>query len=216
MARDAQTTSAKPLLRGYFHQEAFFVALGASVLLIAKSSTPLSLLASTIYAFGLLVLFGISALYHRRQWGHRGRTIMKRLDHSAIFVLIAGTFTPICLLALPALDGRLLLAVAWSAALCGILQSILWVGAPKWFTALLCVGVGWLVIPYLGQLSESLGAQNLFMLATGGVFYTLGAVFYAIKWPRLASAVFGYHELFHLLTIFGAALHFFVVYQLIQ
>ncbi len=206
----------KPLLRGYIHQEAFFVSLGMCTLLVVKSSTSRSLVASLVYSFGLLFLFGVSAFYHRPHWQPGARAWMKRLDHSAIFVLIASTFTPVCLLALGSEDGRKLLLAIWIAAICGIFQSVFWVKAPKWFTALVCVIVGWFAIPYLGALKISLGSLNLILLAAGGVAYTVGALFYALKRPRLKPEIFGYHELFHLLTVVGAGLHFAIIYQLIS
>lgn len=206
----------KPLLRGYLHQETFFVSLGACSLLIAKSSNSSSLISSVVYSCGLLLMLGISALYHRPHWEPVPRARMKRLDHSAIFLLIAGTFTPVCLLALPSRDGHQLLRVIWIAALTGILQSVFWVRAPKWFTALFYVGVGWLAFPYLPEMKDSLGFRNLSLIAGGGVIYTGGAIFYAMKKPKLFPAVFGYHELFHLFTVIAAGMHFIVIYQLIR
>lgn len=206
----------KPLLRGYFHQEAFFVAIGACGMLIAKAATSISLVASLVYSFGLLTLLGTSALYHRQNWEPKMRSIMKRLDHSAIFILIAGTFTPVCLLALSPEQGYHLLLVVWSFAFVGIIQSLFWVHAPKWLTAPFYVLVGWLALPYLKELQASLGLNTLLILGVGGVVYTLGAVCYAFKFPNIKPSVFGYHELFHVITIVGAVLHFTVVYQLIQ
>lgn len=205
----------KPLLRGYLHQEAFFVTLGACALLVAKSSNPTSQVASIIYAFGLLFMFGISAIYHRPHWEPKPRALLKRLDHSAIFILIASTFTPICMLALNERDGRQLLIVIWVAALVGILQSVFWVKAPKAVTAIFYVVMGWFALPYASALNESLGSTQLALIVAGGVAYTVGAVFYAMKKPKIVPAIFGYHELFHLFTIAGAALHFIVIYQLI-
>ncbi|MDR3608171.1 MAG: hemolysin III family protein [Oligoflexia bacterium] len=205
----------KPRLRGYFHQEAFFTALGACALLIAKSSSQRAWIASSIYSLGLLFLFGISALYHRPYWEPRARTILRRFDHSAIFILIAGTFTPICLLSLSETSGHRLLLIIWSAAFLGIFQSVFWTNAPKWFTALFYVVVGWLALPYLDQLKASLGRKNLSLIVAGGIVYTIGAVFYATKKPKLSPAVFGYHEVFHLFTIIAAIFQFIVIYQLI-
>lgn len=206
----------KPLLRGYFHQEAFFTALGACALLIAKSSFDRALVASIVYSAGLLLMLGISALYHRPTWQPPARALMKRLDHSAIFIQIAGTFTPVCLLALSDKQGLHLLAVVWAAAFLGILQSVFWGKAPKWFSAILYITLGWFALPYLGELRTALGFSNVMLLAMGGVAYTVGAVFYAAKRPNLVPNVFGYHELFHALTIVGALLHFIIVYQLIH
>ncbi len=203
-------------MRGYFHQEAFFIALGACILLIAKSSNSVTTIASLTYSFGLLLLFGVSACYHRLHWEPRERALMKRLDHSAIFLLIAGTFTPICLLALSEVEGQQLLVLVWSVALLGILQSIFWVKAPKWFTAVFYVGMGWIIFPYLSELKLSIGSDSLALLGAGGFAYTIGALIYATKRPKLTPNVFGYHELFHLMTIIGAAFHFMVVYRLIH
>lgn len=210
-----ETLPIKPALRGYLHQETFFVALGAGILLIARISGRTALIASLIYCLCLLLLFGISAFYHRLHWQPNTRALLKRLDHSAIYLLIAGTFTPICLFALSDTTGPRLLLVVWSVASLGIMQTIFWVQAPKWFSALFYVAMGWLVLPYLTELRGSLGSFNLLLLAIGGMAYTLGALVYALKRPGLVPAIFGYHELFHLLTIIGAALHFIVIYHLV-
>lgn len=206
----------KPLLRGTIHQEAFFVALGACAVMIAQSSTPKSWTASLIYSLGLLLMFGISALYHRPHWEPEPRKLMKRLDHSAIFIQIAGTATPICLLALPEKDGFQFLTINWVVAFAGVLQSIFWVKAPKFVTAILYIAMGWLAVPYLSELKTSLGMTNVLLILAGGLFYTVGAVFYATKKPKLVPHIFGYHELFHLFTVIAAALHFIVIYQLIR
>lgn len=207
----------KPLLRGYFHQEAFYIALGACALLIAKSTAnSISLTSCLIYSFGLLFLFGVSAIYHRPHWEPKQRAILKRFDHSAIFITIAGTFTPICLMALPQEMGYQLLIVVWIAAITGIAQSIFWVKAPKFITAIFYVVMGWFALPYLGELKVSLGMEKLSLIFAGGVVYTIGAVFYALKKPKLFPHIFGYHELFHIFTIIGATLHFIVIYQLVN
>lgn len=210
-----KTPPIKPTLRGYLHQEAFFCTLGASVLLLVKSSNNISFICGLVYSLGLLLLFGISAVYHRPHWEPQTRALLKRLDHSAIFILIAGTFTPVCVFALSEKSSHQLLIVIWSAAIAGVLQSIFWVSAPKYVTALFYVIMGWLALPYLSELHLSLGNSQLALLLAGGVFYTTGAFFYALKKPNFFPGVFGYHELFHLFTVIAAALHFAVVYQLI-
>ncbi len=208
--------AAKPILRGYLHQEAFFISLGACLLLVAKASDEITLIAALVYSTGLLLMFGISALYHRVHWQVGPRALMKRLDHSAIFIQIAGCFTPLCLLVLSSESGHRLLIVIWIAALIGIMQSIFWVGAPKWVTAFFYILMGWFATPYLKELNIGLGPIQLTLLIAGGIFYTVGAVFYAMKRPDLVKNVFGYHELFHLFTIIAAALHFLVIYPLIK
>ena len=203
-------------MRGHIHQAAFFVSLGAGALLVLKSTDEVSRLSSLIYAASLMLLFGISALYHRPHWSPGPRAIMKRLDHSAIFILIAGSFTPVCLLGLPTDRGEGLLWTVWTFAIAGILQSIFWSKAPAWLAALFYVGLGWLAIPYVGDMAHALGVENVWLLAAGGFAYTVGAVVYASKRPILNPRVFGYHELFHALTIVGATTHFIVIYQLIR
>ena len=208
--------SGKPKLRGYFHQEAFFIALGACTLLVAKSSNSFSLISSLVYSIGLLTLLGVSSVYHRFNWPPTRRALLKRLDHSAIFILIAGTFTPICLLALSEASGQKLLIVIWSAAILGVVQSIFWVKAPKIVTSLFYVIMGWLAFPYLGELRNTLGITLVALMLSGGIVYTVGALFYAFKKPNLIPGVLGYHELFHLFTVIGAAFHFAMIYQLIH
>lgn len=212
----AQKPKQKPLLRGYLHQEAFFIALGACALLVAKSSKSITLLAALVYSFGLLMMLGVSAVYHRVHWQPKPRALMKRLDHSAIFIQIAATFTPICLLALKDGDGLFLLKVIWTAAIAGILQAVFWVSAPKFVTALFYVIMGWQALPYVSDLAQALGTTKVFLIIAGGIVFTVGSLFYATKKPDLVPNVFGYHELFHLFTIIGAILHFIVIYQLIN
>jgi hemolysin III len=204
--------TGKPLLRGHFHQAAFFTACGACLLLIAKSDTNLSLIAAIIYSFSLIFLLGTSALYHRINWQPQARQMMKRLDHCAIYILIAGTFTPVCLLALGDESGRQLLMTIWSIAVLGVIQSLFFVNAPKWLSAILYVVAGYMILPYMGELKDKV---NLTLLIGGGVIYTVGALTYALKRPNFRPMIFGYHEVFHVLVIVGAAFHFVLVYQLI-
>jgi len=206
----------KPTMRGHLHQAAFFMTLGAGSLLVANSTSSAATIAGVIYVLGLLFLFGVSSIYHIPHWEPKPRAFMKRIDHSAIFILIASTFTPLCMLALPEAPGKQLLIIIWSAAALGLIQSIFWVKAPKWVTAILYVVMGWLALPYLGELKETLGSSKILLIVAGGVVYTVGAVFYAMKKPNFKPGVFGYHELFHLFTIIGAFLHFVVIYQLIK
>lgn len=205
----------KPILRGHFHQAAFFMACGACLMLILKAQETTATIASLIYSFSLIFLLGTSALYHRVNWGLEARKWMKRLDHSAIYILIAGTFTPICLLALPEPSGRNLLITIWSIALLGVAQSLFYVQAPKWLSAILYVIAGYMILPYLSELKNSVGDLNIVFLICGGLVYTLGAVTYALKKPNFNPQIFGYHEVFHLLVIIGAAFHFVLIYSLI-
>lgn len=209
-------TTTKPLLRGHFHQALFFVFLGACFLLGLKSHTRIQYATTIIYSIGALSMFGVSALYHRIHWSTQARLMMKRLDHSVIYIMIAGTFTPISLLGLQGESGRNLLIGVWVFAMLGILQSLFFVNIPKMLSAILYVFVGFLILPYLNDLIPSLGVTNLSLLVLGGVAYTAGAICYGLKYPVLKPAVFGYHEVFHLLVGVGAILHFIVVYHLLD
>lgn len=197
----------KPRLRGVSHQIAAFVALLAGGALTAAAPTHDSRMAAAIYTASLVALFGISAAYHRPTWKPRARQWMRRLDHSAIFLLIAGTYTPLTL-ALPPAEGASLRTVAWCGALAGVLQSILWVTAPKPLIAVIYVILGWSIIPYVKAMHAAVGLLPLAMILGGGVIYSLGALVYARRKPDPIPAVFGYHEVFHALTIVAAIIHF--------
>ncbi|WP_408095750.1 hemolysin III family protein [Peredibacter sp. HCB2-198] len=205
----------KPLLRGHIHQESFFCSLGACSMLVAKASNSHSLIASLAYSGCLIALFGISALYHRPNWDERKRAILRRIDHSAIFLLIAGCFTPVCLLALPETVGLKLLAIVYVAVLFGIVKCIFWTNAPKWLSCILYGCVLFLFVPYLKEFNQGLGFLNMVLIWMGCIVYSIGAMFYAFKRPNFFPNVFGHHELFHAFTVVGAVLHFIVMYRLI-
>ncbi len=200
----------KPLLRGVSHELAAALALVAWVTLAITAAPGRARLAANVYGASLLTLFLVSALYHRPTWAPRARLFMRRLDHSAIFFLIAGTYTPVCLL-LPDRTGTTLLAVVWAGAAAGVLQSILWVRAPKPLVAAVYVLLGWVIVPVVPALGAALGAGSIVLLGAGGAAYTLGAVVYAVRRPDPFPRVFGYHEVFHALVVVAAACHFGVV-----
>ncbi len=206
----------KPLARGYIHQFAFFVAFGACGLLISQSHGVRALVSTTVYSLTLILLYGTSALYHRPNWSHRHYLIMRRFDHSAIFALIAGSATPICLLGLKGESGIELLITLWGVAIMGMLIAIHWVAAPKWARAFLYILIGWLALPYLPEIKFSVGAANFWFLFMGGVIYTVGAFIYAFKWPDPFPKIFGYHEIFHLFIVVASAFHFRVIYNLVE
>lgn len=205
------TTLTKPLLRGHFHQAAFFAALGASLVLLMRASSARALLGLGVYALSLVGLFGISALYHRVNWPEARRMWMRRLDHAAIFVLIAGTATPLCLLRLPEKAGQGLLFWIWIVAALGILKSLVWVRVPKALASLLYVAAGCVALPYFGDFRASLAPEGLALILAGGFVYAAGAVVYALKRPNPWPRVFGYHEIFHVLVVVAAALHFVAI-----
>jgi len=205
--------AVKPLLRGHFHQAAFFFAMGACSLLLVDGGVG-RIFPLLIYSISLCGLLGVSALYHRKHWQVRGRAWMRRLDHAFIFILIAGTATPICLWALPPAEGPFILVVLWAATAVGVLQSLFWGKAPKWVAAILYVGVGWIVVPYFSDFQRALSTTQVGLLLGGGIIYTVGAVVYALKKPNPWPPIFGYHEIFHLLVIVAATFHFVVIYGL--
>jgi hemolysin III len=200
----------KPVLRGVFHEVAAAGALAAWVLLVAAAPAGVATAAAAVYGATLFALFATSALYHRPNWPPRARMVMRRLDHAAIYLLIAGTYTPLCLL-LGGGTGRSMLAVAWGGAALGILQSLLWVRAPKAVSAAIYLVLGWVVLPVVPALLRALGPGALALLAAGGLAYTLGAVVYATRRPDPFPRVLGYHEVFHALVVVAAALQLAVV-----
>jgi hemolysin III len=206
----------KPLLRGVFHQFGAAIAAGAGAVLVAIAPAGRPTLATVVYALSLFALFTISATYHRVDWSARGRIWMRRADHAAIFVLIAGTYTPIAMLALsPEVANRLLL-LTWGGAVLGILKSLFWVQAPKPVIAILAVAVGWSLVPCMGEVRRAYGEHVFALIIGGGVAYSVGAVAYALKRPSLRPSVFGYHEVFHVLTLVGATLHFDAVLRMVR
>ena len=212
----AEAVGGKPRMRGVLHQFAAAVALGAGLVLVSMAPSARAATGAALFAVSLVTLFAVSATYHRVNWSLGARVWMRRMDHASIFILIAGTYTPVALMGLPEASGNSLLRAIWAGALLGVLQSLFWVNAPKVITAALAVGVGWTLVPFMGEAYRSLGATQLALILTGGVAYTMGAVAYALKRPNPRPGVFGYHEVFHALTIVGAGLHFIVVLQLVR
>ena len=201
----------KPRLRGVSHQYAFFVALAAGAALVVLARGGEARVAAGVYALSLSAMFGASALYHRIDWSPRPAAWLRRLDHSMIFVLVAGTYTPFAVLVLAPALGWTVLAVVWGGALVGIVISLLWIDAPRWLTALLYVALGWVSIVVMPQLWDRAGVLAVALMATGGLLYTAGAVVYARRRPDPVPRVFGYHEVFHVLVIAAAAVHFAAV-----
>jgi hemolysin III len=197
----------KPLLRGVSHQIAFFVALAATALLVRAATSPKAAAAAAIYGASLSSLLGISALYHRKTWQPGPRKVMRRVDHSAIFLLIAGTYTPLFWLLDPDASHRPLWIV-WVGAAFGIGKSMLWPHAPKWLTAALYLVLGWAVVGDVVRLRGVMGDAALWLLVLGGVVYSFGAIVYARRRPDPVPHVFGYHEIFHALVIVASACHF--------
>ncbi len=206
------TLPSKPRMRGVLHQWAFFVAIVAGAALVAAAPPGRATLATAIYAFTVVGLFGVSALYHRVNWSSiAARRWMRRLDHSMIFLVIAGTYTPFALLALHGSLATAILIVVWAGAFGGIVLNLVWIDAPRWVTALVYVALGWVAVIAFPSLFDALGVTATALVAAGGVLYTLGALVYALRRPDPAPTVFGYHEIFHALVVAAAALQYAVV-----
>ena len=199
---------SRPRLRGVLHQYAFFASLVLAFPLVATASTPSAQFAATAFATSVATMFGVSAVYHRVTWRPRPRAWMARVDHAAIYLLIAGTYTPYALLALSGAWRVAVLAVVWSGAAAATVLKFAWVNAPKALAAGLGVALGWTGVVALPQLVDELGAAAAVLILAGGVFYTAGAVIYALRRPDPVPAVFGYHELFHALVVAGVACHY--------
>ena len=208
----AEVALTKPRLRGVSHQWAFYISLVAGLALVIVAPSGRATVAAAIYAASVAALFGTSALYHRINWKTLGaRRWMRRLDHSMIFVLIAGTYTPFALLVLDGTLAKVVLVGVWSGAAAGIAFTLIWPNAPKWLTAGTYVALGWFSIVAVPQITARAGAGALVLLGVGGVAYTLGAVVYARRRPDPRPATFGYHEIFHVLVVVAAAAHFTAV-----
>jgi hemolysin III len=204
--------TVKPRLRGVSHQWAFFVSLVTGLALVLTAPGGKATLAAGIYAATVAALFGTSALYHRITWASdAARRWMRRLDHSMIFLLIAGTYTPFALLSLSGGLATAILVAVWAGAGAGIVLELAWIDAPKWLVAVIYVALGWVVVAAFPELYDALGLTAVAMVAAGGVLYTAGAVIYATRRPDPVPAVFGYHEVFHALVIVAAALQYAVV-----
>ncbi|HEV2791460.1 MAG TPA: hemolysin III family protein [Solirubrobacterales bacterium] len=201
--------AVKPKLRGVSHEWAFFVSLGFGAALVILAESPKATLAAAIYAVSLSALLGTSALYHRVEWTRPDvRRWMRRLDHSMIFFLIAGTYTPFALLVLDGTLAKSILAVVWIGAVAGAIVEMIWIDHPKWASALIYLSLGWVAVATFPALWSALGAAGAMLVIAGGVLYTAGAVVYAVQRPNPNPAVFGYHEVFHLLVIAAAIAHF--------
>jgi hemolysin III len=206
-----QLATAKPRLRGWIHLWSFVSALIAGITLISLAGATVSAyaaLGTTVYVVTVLGLFGVSALYHRKTWRTVGaRTWMRRLDHSMIFLFIAGTYTPLAMMALQPTTGAVVLAVVWGGALGGVVLKLAWPNGPRWVGVPVYVALGWVAVFVLPDLMERAGVAALVLLLVGGVLYTAGALFYAMRWPDPWPRTFGYHEFFHSAVSAAAICH---------
>ncbi|WP_341718343.1 hemolysin III family protein [Micromonospora sp. FIMYZ51] len=205
----------KPRMRGWLHTYAFFVALICGIVLCSIAAarpgwTPL--VSCAVYSLTVCGLFGTSALYHRRVWSTRGYQVMRRMDHSMIFLFIAGTYTPFCVLLLDTRTAVIMMSVVWGGALAGVGLKLVWPHASRWISAPLYLALGWVSVAMLPDIHRQGGVTALVLLAVGGAIYTVGAVFYALRRPNPWPTVFGHHEFFHACTLVAAVCHHIAIY----
>jgi hemolysin III len=198
----------KPRLRGWLHAGTFPLAVVAGIVLVALSPDTRSRIATGVFAATASLLFGVSALYHRGEWGPKAYAILKRLDHANIFLIIAGTYTPFCVLLLPGGLARTMLLIVWVGALLGVAFRVFWVGAPRWLYVPVYVALGWVAVLYTPQLLAGAGPAVFVLIVVGGALYTLGGVVYGIKRPNPSRRWFGFHEVFHALTVAAFVVHY--------
>jgi hemolysin III len=201
----------KPRLRGVFHQWAFVVSLAAGAALVVAAPSGRAAAVGAVYAGALAGMFGASALYHRVSWPPALLPWLRRLDHSMIFVLIAGTSTPVAVLGLEGVLPVVVLAIVWAGALAGLLLNLVWIGAPRRLVVFVYVVLGWVGVVLLPETVRHVGVAPALLFALGGALYTAGAVIYVRRRPDPRPAVFGFHELFHVLVIAAALAHFIAI-----
>ncbi|WCN81632.1 PAQR family membrane homeostasis protein TrhA [Micromonospora sp. LH3U1] len=205
----------KPRMRGWLHTYAFFVAVVCGIVLCSIAATRpgwAPLVSCLLYSLTVCGLFGTSALYHRRVWSERGYQVMRRLDHAMIFVFIAGTYTPLCVLLLAPRPATVMLSLVWGGALAGVALKVVWPHVPRWVSAPLYLALGWVAVAMLPEILHGGGVAALVLLIIGGAIYSVGAVFYALRRPNPWPTVFGHHEFFHACTLLAALCHHIAIY----
>lgn len=201
----------KPRLRGWLHAVMFPVAILGGLVLVVFADSAEERISVAIFALAAALLFGTSALLHRGTWTPGVEGVLRRMDHSNIYLIIAATYTPFAVLAMPNERGRVLLFIVWIGALIGVAFRVLWVGAPRWLYTPVYVALGWVAIFYLTDLVRGAGVLAVVLIAVGGVLYSAGAVVYGTKRPNPSPDWFGFHEVFHVLTVAAFAAHYLAV-----
>ncbi|GAB3649898.1 hemolysin III family protein [Streptomyces sparsus] len=199
---------SKPRMRGWLHAAMFPAVLASGVFLTALAATPEARLACAIYTLTACLLFGVSALYHRGDWGPRADRVLRRLDHANIFLIIAGSYTPLTIMLVDGARGQALLWGIWIAAAAGIAFRVFWVGAPRWLYTPCYIAMGWAAVFFLPDFLQAGGLAVLICVVVGGLLYSIGGVVYGIKRPNPSPGWFGFHEVFHSLTLAAFVVHY--------
>lgn len=208
---DKVAEAVKPHLRGWIHLGVTPFVVVASIVLVVLSPTSTAKWSCAVFGVTAIMLFGTSALYHRGHWSPTTSAVLRRLDHTNIFLIIAGTYTPLSILLLPSDTARVLLIVVWAGALIGLLARVFWLGAPRWVYVPVYVALGWVAVWFFPSFYRAGGPWIVFWIALGGLAYTLGAVVYGTKRPNPSPRWFGFHEVFHALTVVGFGCHYIAV-----
>ncbi|MEJ2577756.1 MAG: hemolysin III family protein [Kineosporiaceae bacterium] len=206
-AAGAALTAVKPELRGWLHAGTFPASVAAGIVLVSLAPPGRARISAAIFSVTAALLFGVSALYHRGNWSPRVRGLLKRFDHANIFLIIAGSYTPFTVLLLPSGPARTLRWLVWGGALLGVVFQVAWVGAPRWLYVPVYVALGWVAVVYLPDFFNG-GVATFTLLAVGGGLYTLGGIIYGIKRPNPSPRWFGFHEVFHALTVAAFVVHY--------
>lgn len=207
---DKVDPEVKPSWRGWIHTGILPLAIVGGIVLLVLADGFVAKVAAAVFFASSVLLFGISSIYHRFNWSPKVKLALKRFDHANIFLLIAGSYTPITLLALPQEKGLVLIIAIWTVALLGIGFRVFWIGAPRWLYVVIYIAMGWAAVVYLPELLQANLAMMLLILI-GGLLYTLGAVFYAMKRPNPFPGHFGFHEIFHTFTVLAFMCHWTAV-----
>ncbi len=205
----------KPLLRGWLHTICFFLAIPAGALVVVSASTPRARAGAAVYAVGLAAVFGVSAAYHRGRWSDAARRRMKRLDHATIFVMIAGSYTPLCLV-LGGAKGTGLLVAAWVGAGIGFALAVLGIVERPFVGMPFYIGLAWLLALAVPELSGQLTATQFQLLVAGGILYTVGAILFGTHWPNPIPGVFGYHEVWHVMVVAACVCHYGTIVSVVR
>jgi hemolysin III len=202
----ARPEESKPTWRGWIHAVTFPLAIVGGIILVSLAQGAPAKWSTAVFALSSVLLFGISALYHRLNWSPRSKVLLKRMDHANIFLLIAGSYTPVAVLALPPAKGSLLLALVWGGAAVGIIFRMFWLHAPRWLYVFLYIAMGWAAVMYLFDIFR-VNPATMTLIIVGGLFYTGGAIVYALKRPNPFPGQFGFHEIFHVCTVLAFLCH---------
>lgn len=202
----------KPRLRGWIHAAATPLALAASIVLVVLTEPVAGKVAAAVFGLSAFMLFATSAVYHTGRWSPRVEAALRRADHSNIFVIIAGTYTPLAVMLLDPRAATILLTIVWVGAAAGVLTRLLWMDAPRWLYVPIYLALGWVAVGYLGQFAATGGPAVVWLVAGGGLAYTLGAVVYGTRFPDPSPRWFGFHEIFHVLTVVGFTCHTVAIY----